>query len=261
MEGLLHHLPVSVQTAMSSSNGFLPAFLQSLLLILACEIGDRTFFVAAILAMKSSRIVVWTGALSALTLMTVLSAGIGKAFPLLLDKKWTSIAAAVLFLYFGLQLLRDWWRMTYAANTAASGGATGDGPTSSVTENEELAEVEEELKADEMDEKKGPAPLVRPSSITSLTLSLVSPVFAKAFSMTALAEWGDRSQIATIALAASRDMTGVIVGGIIGHSICTGVAVIGGRLLASSISERAVALMGGLLFVVFSFLTVGGVLQ
>lgn len=255
MEGLLHHLPLPLQTAMSSSNGFLPAFLQSLLLILACEIGDRTFFVAAILAMKSSRIVVWSGALFALAMMTVLSAGIGKAFPLLLDKKWTSIAAAVLFLYFGIQLLRDWWRMTYAGN------GDGSSASGSATENEELAEVEEELKADEMEEKKGPAPLVRPSSITSLTLTLVSPVFAKAFSMTALAEWGDRSQIATIALAASRDMTGVIVGGIIGHSICTGVAVIGGRLLATSISERAVALMGGLLFVVFSFLTVGGVLQ
>lgn len=36
-----------------------------------------------------------------------------------------------------------------------------------------------------------------------------------------------------------------------GHSLCTGVAVIGGRLLASKISEKAVALGGGVLFLLF----------
>lgn len=268
MQGILQILPVSLQNAMSSSTGFWPAFMQSLMLILACELGDRTFFVAAILAMKSSRIVVWSGALTALAAMTVLSAAIGKAFPLLLDRKWTSMAAAALFAYFGVQLLRDWWRMR--------------GETSS--ENEELAEVEEELRSgapvsgistgngggpgsvgggsvvlsDGDDEKKslnaGKSRIFRLWPVV-----LISPVFAKALSMTALAEWGDRSQIATIALAAARDLNGVIVGGVVGHGICTGLAVVGGRLLASSISEKAVALMGGILFIVFAILTATGV--
>lgn len=124
-------------------------------------------------------------------------------------------------------------------------------------DNEELIEVENEL--DDNDDKKNTR-LFKSGSVT-LLFGLVSPVFAKAFSMTALAEWGDRSQIATIALAASRDMLGVIVGGILGHSICTGLAVIGGRLLATSISEKAVTLTGGILFVAFAFLTAGGVIQ
>lgn len=34
--------------------------------------------------------------------------------------------------------------------------------------------------------------------------------------------------------------------------MCTGLAVIGGRLLASRISERLVALSGGLLFLLFA---------
>lgn len=245
MEGLLQFLPTGLQLVMSSSTGFMPAFLQSLLLILACELGDRTFFVAAILAMKSSRIVVWCGALSALAAMTVLSAAIGKAFPMLLNKRWTSIAAALLFLYFGLQLLRDWWRMR---NEESSG-------------NEELAEVEEELRHSSTDEKKSTAAPLRSRSFGSLSLAILSPVFAKALSMTALAEWGDRSQIATIALAANRDIMGVIAGGVLGHGICTGLAVIGGRLLASRISEKAVAFMGGVLFVIFAALTVSGVLD
>lgn len=211
--------------------------MQSFLLILACELGDRTFFVAAILAMKSSRIVVWCGALAALAAMTVLSAVIGKAFPLLLDKRWTGLCAAVLFAYFGLQLLRDWWRMRGTEQR----------------ENEELAEVEEELNHDDASKKN--------QLLRAAGFSLLSPIFVKAFTMTGLAEWGDRSQIATIALAASRDLYGVIAGGVLGHAICTGLAVVGGRLLATKISEKAVALTGGLLFLSFAVITASGKLD
>ena len=80
----------------------------------------------------------------------------------------------------------------------------------------------------------------------------VNKVLMQAFTLTFLAEWGDRSQIATIALAAAKDPIGVTIGGIIGHSICTGVAVIGGRMLAARISERMVAYVGGSLFLCFS---------
>ena len=43
--------------------------------------------------------------------------------------------------------------------------------------------------------------------------------------MTFLAEWGDRSQIATIALAASFNAVMVTIGACLGHFICTGAAV------------------------------------
>jgi len=42
-------------------------------------------------------------------------------------------------------------------------------------------------------------------------------VLTQAFTLTFLAEWGDRSQIATIALAASKNPYGVVIGGLIGH--------------------------------------------
>lgn len=70
--------------------------------------------------------------------------------------------------------------------------------------------------------------------------------------LTFLAEWGDRSQIATIALAAAKDPYGVTVGGILGHCFCTGLAVGGGRLLAARISEKTVAYVGGITFFVFA---------
>ena len=42
------------------------------------------------------------------------------------------------------------------------------------------------------------------------------------------------------------------MGAFVGHAGCTALAVIGGRLLASRISERLVALSGGILFLLFA---------
>ena len=44
-------------------------------------------------------------------------------------------------------------------------------------------------------------------------------------------------------LAAREDVYGVCVGGILGHALCTGLAVVGGRLIATRISVRTVTLV------------------
>jgi putative Ca2+/H+ antiporter (TMEM165/GDT1 family) len=73
--------------------------------------------------------------------------------------------------------------------------------------------------------------------------------------MTFLAEWGDRSQVATIALGAAKNAAGVTLGAVIGHALCSAIACVGGKMLASSISERSVAASGGVLFIVFAVTT------
>lgn len=81
-----------------------------------------------------------------------------------------------------------------------------------------------------------PTPTRKPK--TKSQKSIVMRVVIQAFSMTFLAEWGDRSQLTTIILAARDNVYGVIVGGVLGHSLCTGLAVIGGRMIAQRISVR-----------------------
>lgn len=56
--------------------------------------------------------------------------------------------------------------------------------------------------------------------------------------MTFLGEWGDRSQIATIAMAAGQDYWWVTGGAVSGHGLCTAAAVIGGRAIAGRVSLR-----------------------
>lgn len=52
-------------------------------------------------------------------------------------------------------------------------------------------------------------------------------------------------------LAIDYDVVSVTLGGVLGHAICTGAAVLGGRHLASHIDERVVSIVGGLLFLGF----------
>ncbi|OEL34363.1 GDT1-like protein 4 [Dichanthelium oligosanthes] len=177
--------------------GLLDAFFASLSMIVVSEIGDETFIIAALMAMRHPKSTVLSGALSALVVMTVLSTGLGRIVPNLISRKHTNSAATVLYAFFGLRLLYIAWR---SADSKAS----------------QKKEIEE------------------------------------SFVLTFLAEWGDRSQIATIALATHKNAVGVATGATLGHTICTSIAVVGGSMLASKISQGTVATVGGLLFLGFS---------
>jgi len=218
-------------------SGFMPAFFASLVMIILSEIGDKTFFIAAILAMRHSRVIVFAGAIAALAVMTVLSAAMGYAAPALLPKNITHYAGVLLFAYFGQQLIRD--------------GLQADHGVS-----DELEETEDELSKRDDDVGGNQGDIEGGGVTTKVEASGdgASRIFLQTFSLTFFAEWGDRSQIATIALAASKDPYGVTAGGVLGHSLCTGLAVIGGRMLASRISEKTMLLLGGVVFLIFAVL-------
>jgi putative Ca2+/H+ antiporter (TMEM165/GDT1 family) len=85
---------------------------------------------------------------------------------------------------------------------------------------------------------KGGSPHGAAGGLTNLFSLLLSPAWVQTFVMTFLGEWGDRSQIATIAMAAGQDYWWVTLGAITGHACCTGLAVLGGRALAGKVSMR-----------------------
>ncbi|GMR46249.1 hypothetical protein PMAYCL1PPCAC_16444, partial [Pristionchus mayeri] len=87
------------------------------------------------------------------------------------------------------------------------------------------------------------------SSITTLVR-----VFTQTFGLTVLAEWGDRSQVATVLLAATDNVAGVLLGGVVAYALSTGIAVLGGRLVAERITVRTVTIIGGVVFLLFAVL-------
>ena len=247
------------------------SLLLSFTMIIFSEIGDKTFLVAALMAMRHPRVVVFTAAFSALITMTVLSAVLGHAVPTLIPETVTKFAAAALFLVFGVKMLIE---------------ARGISPDEGVSE--EMKEVEMELEEKEHQQARRmsrhrrrssamspyaleagrgmpgrkntdsrlPSPPESPSSsretspartsslksamagINNLCSLLLSPAWVQTFVMTFLGEWGDRSQIATIAMAAGQDYWWVTAGAVVGHGCCTGAAVLGGRAIAGKVSLR-----------------------
>ncbi|KAI7734583.1 hypothetical protein M8C21_009835 [Ambrosia artemisiifolia] len=217
------------------SLSILQGFSKSLAMTVLSEIGDKTFFAAAILAMRHPRRYVLAGCLSALIVMTILSVAVGWAAPNLLSRTLTKHIATVLFLGFGLWSLWD---------------AFHEG------ESEELAEVEAELDADlkansETTRANGKGDDDAKKKNRPLLSQFLSPIFLKAFSITFFGEWGDKSQIATIGLAAAENPLGVVLGGVLGQALCQTAAVFGGKSLATQISEKFIALSGGVLFIIF----------
>ncbi|WVW85817.1 hypothetical protein I302_107855 [Kwoniella bestiolae CBS 10118] len=83
---------------------------------------------------------------------------------------------------------------------------------------------------------------------------LTNPVFAQAFVLTFLGEWGDRSQITTIAMGGAHSVPVIAFGTILGHGLCTAGAVIGGRYLSTKISVKHISLLGSAAFIIFAFL-------
>jgi putative Ca2+/H+ antiporter (TMEM165/GDT1 family) len=53
-------------------------------------------------------------------------------------------------------------------------------------------------------------------------------------------------------MVAREEVGGVIVGGVLGHGLCTGLAVLGGRMIAQKISIKAVTIAGGIVFILFA---------
>jgi len=200
----------------------------SFVMILATELGDETFIIAALMSMRHNKLTVLGGALAALYFMTVISSMLGLVLPNLISEATVRKLATGLYIFFGLRLM---WI-----------GARGE-------EEDKEEEFEEVTKVIEGADERAQTSLIRKCG-----RQICSAVFLEALILTFCAEWGDRSQIATITLAAHQNPLGVIIGACLGHTICTGLAVFAGEWLGKRISQRYVAFVGGALFFVFAFI-------
>ncbi|KAF8167297.1 hypothetical protein B0H34DRAFT_646841 [Crassisporium funariophilum] len=262
---------VGVQSEAIEDNA--QALLQSFAMIIFSEIGDKTFLIAAILAMRHPRLLVFAGAFGSLVVMSILSAAMGHILPTLIPRSWTQFAAAVLFLVFGVKMLMEaremkggnekiQEEMREAEEEIEGDDAVHDGtgvPSATVDGHMiPLEEMEEGGRDTLKDDVPPQSPAPRPSTKTSWSEGarnfcslFFGPVFVQAFILTFLGEWGDRSQIATIALGAAHNVYLVTLGTVVGHACCTALAVIGGRYVSTKISVKHVTFGGSMLFLLF----------
>jgi putative Ca2+/H+ antiporter (TMEM165/GDT1 family) len=190
--------------------------------ITLAELGDKTFFMALLLAARHRGRWVFLGSFAALAAVTVLSLGFGYGLRELLPPRLVPWLAAVLFLGFGLKLLLD------ARGLGADAAA------------EEAGEAEEMIEAVERGR-----PVATPAQ-----------VLREAFTLVFLAELGDRTQFATVFLATAPGFpfSGLLAGTLLGHALVTGLAVGAGKWIGTRLSEALLFRLSGGLFLVFGLL-------
>ena len=204
-----------------SSDPSLAAFGSSLTAITLAELGDKTFFMALILAVRHRARWVFLGAFAALTAVTLISLALGYGLRELLPPTVVPWLAAALFLGFGFKLLID---------------AQGMAPDAA---SEEADEAEEAINAAE----------------TSRSLNTPWAVIWEAFVLVFVAELGDRTQFTTIFMATAPaqvfSFTGLLAGTLLGHALVTWLAVGAGKWMGQRVNERLLYRLSGGLFLVF----------
>ena len=289
-------------------------FVATISVIIISELGDKTFFIAAIMSMTHSRVTVFLAAITALIGMTLLSVFLGLSTSII-PRTVTHFISIALFAIFGLKMLYDAKYMSgeeakeeyeeVQKSLHSKRGKSGNPSESTARLIPEVVKTSspnhkplnisennvdiESFTLDGGDSMKAPedeelmttssngvvnmdeVPLVRWTTedpetgvlrtVTTVNfgtrvkrwlMRFISLAFIETLTMTFVAEWGDRSQIATIILAAREDPFAVTLGAIIGHAICSFIAVIAGRFVAQMISARTVTIIGGIIFVTFA---------
>lgn len=204
-----------------SSDPNLAAFGSSLTAITLAELGDKTFFMALILAVRHRARWVFIGSFAALTAVTLISLALGYGLRELLPQSLVPWLAAMLFLSFGIKLLIDAQGM--AANAAI----------------EEKAEAEQAINTAE----------------SSKVFNTAWAVIWEAFVLVFIAELGDRTQFTTIFMATAPaqvfSFNGLLAGTLLGHALVTWLAIGAGKWIGQWVNERLLYRLSGGLFLVF----------
>jgi putative Ca2+/H+ antiporter (TMEM165/GDT1 family) len=224
-------------------SGLVPAFS----LIFLSEVGDKTFFIAALLAAKLGRAVAFCGSMAALATMTAISVLIGALCSRVPEALRSSlplgdVAGTLLLVVFGVRALRE-------ALKSPEEGPSGV--------EEELADarevVEGSVAVDGGGESKAAAST--PAAAAAPADKALGARLFEVATLIFLAEWGDRSMLATVALGAAQSPWAVAIGATAGHAAATAIAVVGGALAGSRVSERAINATSGVLFLLFAAAT------
>ncbi|PQM36611.1 protein PAM71 chloroplastic [Prunus yedoensis var. nudiflora] len=223
--------------------------LQAFLLIFFSELGDKTFFIAALLAARNSAPVVFIGTFGALAAMTIISVVLGRTFHYVdeilpfrfgeTDLPIDDIAAVLLLVYFGVSTLLD--------------ATSSDSLKQKMNKGSHISFVRVNLIV--MYSLNQAELAVSKFSGNGAGILAAASTVISTFLLVFVAEWGDKSFFSTIALAAASSPLGVIGGALAGHGVATLLAVLGGSLLGTFLSEKAIAYTGGVLFLVFAAVT------
>lgn len=205
---------------------FYPSLIQSFLIIFLSEIADRTFILVLIYSLKMHWVPLILTSLLAMYFMNLLAIVAGYTVILLVPRSLIDWIGFFCFLLFGIFCVYEGLNME----------------SKSVTE-----EYEEEIQRTESnyllvsDENKDQN---NKESTWKLCLEL--------FGFLCLSEFGDKSELSTVTIAAVYNIYGVLIGTMLAYFCAIAIAAFLGHWAGKFLTEKMMNIIGGILFIGFA---------
>jgi putative Ca2+/H+ antiporter (TMEM165/GDT1 family) len=205
---------------------FYPSLIQSFLIIFLSEIADRTFILVLIYSLKMHWVPLILTSLFAMYFMNLLAIVAGYTVILLVPRSLIDWIGFFCFLLFGIFCVYEGLNME----------------SKSVTEEyeEEIQRTESNylLVSDENKEQNNK------ESTWKLCLEL--------FGFLCLSEFGDKSELSTVTIAAVYNIYGVLIGTMLAYFCAIAIAAFLGHWAGKFLTEKMMNIIGGILFIGFA---------
>ena len=209
-----------------ATQAFYPSLVQSFLVIFLSEIADRTFILVLIYSLKMHWIPLVLTSLGAMYFMNILAIVAGYTVILFIPRSIIDWIGFFCFLFFGLFWVYEGMNME----------------SKSVKE-----EYEEELEGNDNNYN-----LVNEEDDKNKNSKSVWLLCAELFGFLCISEFGDKSEISTVAIAAVYNLYAVLIGTMLAYFFNIVIAAFLGHYIGQYLTEKMMSIIGGLLFVGFA---------
>ena len=248
---------------------FISAFGYSLSFIFIADLTDKSIFLIIFLSKRLSTLPLFIVSLSSVLLMDYLSIFFGYYLPKLIPQLYMEIIAFILFTSFGILSLIESTKEDEKLNNLIE-----------ITK-KELNDLENEysIMIDEPEtDIESNKELLFPSILRSSSIStdinnknsqnninnnndLNFGLIIAIFLAICLSDFGDKSQIAIITMAAIYNIYGILLGSTIALVTTVTLAVLFGKWITEKISPKKLLLIGGLIFLAFGMETLYNIIE
>ena len=205
---------------------FYPSLVQSFLVIFLSEIADRTFILVLIYSLKMHWIPLILTSLFAMYFMNILAIVVGYTIILLIPRSLIDWLGFATFLAFGIFCVYE--------------GVNMESKSVQEEYEEEIQKTESNYNSlvNEEDRK------TNKESTWKLVLEL--------FIFLCLSEFGDKSEITTVTIAAVYNIYGVLIGTMVAYFCDIAIAAFLGHWVGKYLTEKMMSIIGGILFIGFA---------
>jgi putative Ca2+/H+ antiporter (TMEM165/GDT1 family) len=236
---------------------FLSSITSSFFLIFLSEITDKTFIIIILMTSKLPSLILYITALSATLLMNYISIGLGYLLPLIINQTVMNCIAFSLFLMFGIISIME--GKAIEKNNGLSDLFELTKKELEIEEEEEqdyyLMVETEDNEYDMKTEATTPHNSRIKSNIKNNEIYNNKTTYGLCFALFItflLSDIGDKSQIATITIAAVYNLYGVIIGTTLAFILSCALGILCGNFICQRISTKNIMYIGGGIFLLFA---------